>query len=142
MLKRIILIAATTSFAVAMAFAGQNGSKVTLQVNKTSPASGKQMYVSYCAPCHGPDARGHGPVAAALKNPVPDLTFLSHNNRGKYPATHVVAVLENGAEISAHGSALMPVWGPILGSMEKTNPQDRLLRISNLSRYLETLQVK
>jgi hypothetical protein len=36
----------------------------------------------------------------------------------------------------------MPVWGPILGKMEMTNPQEKLLRISNLSRYLETLQVK
>jgi hypothetical protein len=36
----------------------------------------------------------------------------------------------------------MPVWGPILGKMSQTNPQDRMLRISNLSRFLETLQVK
>jgi hypothetical protein len=36
----------------------------------------------------------------------------------------------------------MPVWGPILGKMNQSNPQDKLLRVSNLSRYLETLQVK
>jgi hypothetical protein len=51
-------------------------------------------------------------------------------------------VLENGSEISSHGSAEMPVWGPILGKMNQYNPQDRMLRISNLSRYLETMQVK
>jgi len=34
------------------------------------------------------------------------------------------------------------VWGPILGKMNVSNPQDRLLRISNLSRYLETIQAK
>jgi hypothetical protein len=42
----------------------------------------------------------------------------------------------------AHGTAEMPVWGPTLGKMETTNLQEKLLRISNLSRYLETLQVK
>ena len=36
----------------------------------------------------------------------------------------------------------MPVWGPILGKMNHTNPQERVLRVSNLSRYLETMQVK
>jgi hypothetical protein len=36
----------------------------------------------------------------------------------------------------------MPVWGPILAKMNVSNPQDKLLRVSNLSRYLETLQVK
>jgi hypothetical protein len=45
-------------------------------------------------------------------------------------------------QVPAHGSAEMPVWGPILGKMNLSSPQDKLLRISNLSRYLETLQVK
>jgi hypothetical protein len=36
----------------------------------------------------------------------------------------------------------MPVWGPILGGMNQSNPQEKLLRISNLTRYLETLQSK
>ena len=71
-----------------------------------------------------------------------DLTVLSKNNHGKYPDTHLVAVLQNGAEIQAHGTVEMPVWGPILGRMNQNNPQDRLLRISNLSRYVESLQVK
>jgi hypothetical protein len=32
--------------------------------------------------------------------------------------------------------------GAILGKINQTNPQERMLRVSNLSRYLETLQVK
>jgi hypothetical protein len=47
-----------------------------------------------------------------------------------------------GTQVSAHGSAEMPVWGQIFGKMSKTNPQETDLRTSNLSRYLETLQVK
>jgi hypothetical protein len=77
-----------------------------------------------------------------LKTPPTDLTVLSRNNHGKFPDTHIVSVLQSGAEIPSHGTAEMPVWGPILGKMSQANPQDRLLRISNLSRYLETMQVK
>ena len=36
----------------------------------------------------------------------------------------------------------MPVWGPILGNMNRTNLQDKQLRISNLSRYLESIQAQ
>jgi hypothetical protein len=51
-------------------------------------------------------------------------------------------VLQSGATIPPHGSADMPVWGPILANMNQANPQDRMLRISNLSHFLETMQVK
>jgi mono/diheme cytochrome c family protein len=35
----------------------------------TSPSSGKEMFTSYCAPCHGKSGKGDGPAAAALKQP-------------------------------------------------------------------------
>ena len=142
MLKRLLVTAFTATLAVGIGYADQSNSKVTIPVNKTSATSGKQMYVNYCAPCHGVDGRGQGPVASALKTPPPDLTVLARNNHGKFPDSHVATVLENGSLIASHGSAEMPVWGPILGKMNQRNAQDRLLRISNLSRYLETMQVK
>jgi hypothetical protein len=63
-------------------------------------------------------------------------------NHGKYPDTHVISVLQFGSEIPAHGSSEMPVWGTILGRMSAVNAMDRNLRIANLSRYLEKIQVK
>jgi len=125
-----------------MGYADQTNRKVTIPVMKTAPTSGKLMYVNYCAPCHGVDGRGQGPVASALKTQPIDLTVLSKNNHGKFPDTHIVTVLRDGSEIPSHGSAEMPVWGPILGKMNQANSQERLLRISNLSRYLEGIQAK
>ncbi|MGA2168880.1 MAG: c-type cytochrome [Terracidiphilus sp.] len=142
MLKRLLVTAMAAMLAAGMGYADQSKVKVTIPVNKTAATSGKQMYASYCAPCHGVDGRGQGPVASALKTPPADLTALSRNNRGKLPDTHIYAVLQNGAEIPSHGSAEMPAWGPILGKMNQSNPQERMLRISNLSRYLETIQAK
>jgi mono/diheme cytochrome c family protein len=142
MFKPLILTTLAAAFLVAMASADQKTGKITIPVDKTAPTSGKLMFTSYCAPCHGIDGKGNGPAAPALKAPASDLTVLSRNNHGKFPDTHIVSILQFGMEIPAHGSAQMPVWGPILGKMNLTNPQEKQLRISNLSRYLETLQVK
>ena len=142
MLKRILLFAMAATFVLAVGFADQGGSKVVIPVGKTNPTDGKQMYTSYCAPCHGVDGRGHGPAASALKEPPSDLTGLAKANHGKFPETHIISVMRFGTEVQAHGSAEMPVWGQIFGQMSKTNPQEKDLRAANLSHYLETLQVK
>src|ERR1035438_2644691 len=105
MLKRLLVTAFTAMLAVGMNYADQSDSKVTIPVNKTSATSGKQMYANYCAPCHGVDGKGQGPVASALKTPPSDLTVLSRNNHGKFPDTHIVTVLQNGTQISSHGTA-------------------------------------
>ena len=141
MLKRLLLTATALILAVAMGYADQAKKKVVITVDRTNPTSGKQMYTSYCAPCHGVDGRGNGPAASALKNQPMDLTGLAKSNHGKFPDTHIVSVLKFGSETPAHGSAQMPVWGPILGRMNQSNFQEKELRVSNLSRYLKTIQV-
>jgi mono/diheme cytochrome c family protein len=42
----------------------------------TSAASGSEMFISYCAACHGKYGKGNGPAATALKEPAgqPDAT--------------------------------------------------------------------
>ena len=142
MLKSLLVTAMAAALAVSLSYADQSQSKVVLQVNKTAPNNGKEMYKSYCAPCHGVDGKGSGPVATSLTARPTDLTELSKNNQGKFPDTHIVAILQFGADAPAHGSATMPVWGPILGTMNRANVQDKQLRISNLTRYLQTIQAQ
>jgi hypothetical protein len=74
--------------------------------------------------------------------PPADLTLLSKNNGGQFPDAHLAAVLKFGAQTPAHGSAEMPVWGPVLGKMDQRTEENEQLRISNLIRYLKTIQVK
>jgi mono/diheme cytochrome c family protein len=40
------------------------------------------MFRSYCAVCHGLDAKGSGPAAPALKMEPADLTTLAKENQG------------------------------------------------------------
>lgn len=109
---------------------------------QSTPAnSGSRMFGEYCASCHGLDGKGGGPAASALKVAPPDLTLLARENGGKYPHLVVVNAIQDGAG-SAHGSKDMPVWGPIFHSLSpKGNPAVQQ-RISNLTTYIETLQVK
>lgn len=145
MKNRLLITLAAGVTIAAFAFAQQAANNTqTIKVGKTPANSGKMMYNNYCAPCHGTDGKGGGPVAAALKQPPTDLTVLARNNGGKYPDAHIAAILQFGPEAkgASHGTAAMPVWGPILGNMDQVNPQNKQLRISNLSRYIESLQVK
>ena len=79
----------------------------------TSPSSGKEMYDSYCASCHGVDGKGDGPAAPALKAVPANLTTLAVKNGGAFTSAHVATEIQGAAMIPAHGSNEMPVWGPI-----------------------------
>src|SRR3954447_4628052 len=87
----------------------------SVSATPTSPASGKEMFNAYCASCHGLDAKGSGPAAAALKTMPADLTALAKATGGKFPGMRVLSSIQGGS--SAHGSKDMPVWGPILLSI-------------------------
>jgi mono/diheme cytochrome c family protein len=138
---RLLLAFAAFFLAAALAGADQPASKVVLPVGKTTPTDGRQMFASYCAPCHGIDGRGSGPLAPALRIKPGDLTLLSRGHHGRFPEAQVVTVLQFGAQ-TPHSAMEMPAWGPILAKMNQSNHQARLLRISNLSRYLDTIQVR
>src|SRR5271165_5804566 len=111
-------------------------------IKPTSPVSGKEMYATYCAVCHGTDGKGGGPAASALKVPPSDLTLLSKNNGGKYPALKVSATIRGEANVPAHGSKEMPVWGSLFWSMSSGHESEVQQRVTNLSRYIESLQAK
>ena len=141
MFKRTVLV---TLFAVtALAVGSAQQPTVTIKADKTPANNGKQMFVSYCAPCHGVDGKGQGPVASALVVKPANLTELSKNNNGKFPDVHVLAVINLGAKVEAHGVKDMPVWGPVLGGMDEfgNNPNMQALRVNNLENYVKTLQV-
>jgi mono/diheme cytochrome c family protein len=110
---------------------------------RTSAASGEEMYKEYCASCHGLSGKGDGPAAPAMKTPPADLTGLSARNGGQFPDSKVAQAIKAGPQIPAHGSAEMPVWGPIFSAMRTTASDAEVqLRIYNLTEYLKGLQAK
>lgn len=141
MLKYIFAVSLAAVVVAGIGYAAQSSS-VVVEAPKTDATNGRQMYVSYCASCHGEDGRGNGPTAAAMKKKPVDLTMLSQKNHGKFPSAQVVSVLQFGTESPSHGSSQMPVWGPMFSAMNDSNPREMTVRINNLSRFLETIQAK
>lgn len=108
-------------------------------LHSTDPA---ENYGLYCAVCHGKDGKGNGPAAPAMKTPPTDLTMIAKNNGGKFWAAEVEASIRGrGKTVVAHGTADMPVWGPIFRSMN-ANDGALTLRINNLVKYIQSMQVK
>jgi len=102
---------------------------------------GKAMFDNYCATCHGLDGKGQGPARPALKGTPVDLTLLAQKNGGKFPASHVSSTLRQ-VDQPVHGSKEMPVWGPLLSSVSGSSQAEIQMRISNLTKYIESLQVQ
>jgi len=102
--------------------------------------SGQEQYNAYCAGCHGPDGRGTGRASRYCTVKPSNLTKLAQNNKGVYPAERVCEVLRNGTGHLAHGVGYMPVWKPLLKSMNGDATETTEVRIKNLAGYIETLQ--
>ena len=104
--------------------------------------SGGDLFRFYCASCHGQDGKGEGPVAAALTRRPPDLTTIARRNGGPFPTDQVAGFVTGNREPTlAHGSAEMPVWGPIFWALD---PQDRInrIRIENVVAFVASIQAK
>jgi mono/diheme cytochrome c family protein len=123
--------------------AGQTSPQVKkAPVKETSPASGKEMYIQYCASCHGKDGKGDGPAASALKVAPSNLATLSARNNGTFPEIKISRIIEGNDDLAAHGSRDMPTWGQVFHQMEGGGPATGKLRVANLTAYLKSLQGK
>jgi mono/diheme cytochrome c family protein len=145
--KLILIFTALIIFTCTMAAQDQTQNQPEkvikhVPVQSTSPVSGKEMYTAYCAVCHGTDGKGGGPAASALKAAPTDLTLLSKNNGGKYPALKVSASIHGESALPAHGSKEMPVWGSLFWNMSGGHEGEVQQRVANLTKYIESLQAK
>ena len=73
--------------------------------------SGEEIYMRFCASCHGGEGQGDGPVSRSLNVVVPDLTRIT-SRYGQFPTGLIRDVIDGrGIDKRAHGTREMPVWG-------------------------------
>ena len=135
----LLLVVYFLSIALAFMVARRSAQGEQPTLRPTPAGAGAEMYLDYCASCHGANAKGNGPVAASLKEKVANLTILSKDNGGKFPEARVRKVIMGDDVVAAHGSREMPVWGPIFHQIEWDVDRGNV-RLDNLVKYLESIQ--
>lgn len=128
-----------------MLFAAAAGTAFAQEVDTQA---GRDLYMTYCWQCHGPDATGTGPMAEMLAIETPDLTGLAARNNGDFPTEAVARQIDGRAPLLAHGGE-MPIFGPILESdqhialpLPSGQPLMASQPLANVIAYLESLQAE
>lgn len=124
---------------------GLLGAALALSAAAQDLADGRRLYLQYCASCHGTSARGDGPAADALATRPPDLTRLAQRYGSPLPVERLAEFIDGRADVRAHGSRQMPVWGEKLyaGPRDPTLPVEKARRgtIELIVAYLASIQM-
>jgi mono/diheme cytochrome c family protein len=112
--------------------------------DEVSPrVAGSAVFKTYCAVCHGKEAKGDGPLAGSLRFTPSDLTLLAKRNGGTYPAEQVFRMIDGRKPLRGHGGPDMPVWGDAFkGTADGYSEEKVKARIDALVDFLKTIQVE
>ena len=112
--------------------------------DEVSPrVAGSAVFKTYCAVCHGKEAKGDGPLAGSLRFTPSDLTLIAKRNGGTYPSDQVFRIDRRAQAATGPRRARHAGLGRCLQGDRrwlqrgKGQGQDRGPR-----RFLETIQVE
>ena len=128
------------SGSLAFAQEASTARRVEVTPEQAQLTAGDEMYMAFCANCHGVDAMGEGPVAESLVVAPPDLTRLTANNDGKFPRVKTLNVILGDRDVKTHGTREMPLWGEIF-TVTTGSPAMARFRAYALVKYLESVQL-
>jgi mono/diheme cytochrome c family protein len=113
------------------------------QADPTDFGGGNNLFVSYCASCHGPNGRGDGPVAPYLSPKPANLTLLAKLNGGTFPSENVAKAIDGRGRVKSHGNTQMPVWGTVLSkTSEGSDAASVAAKIQALVKHVESIQAR
>lgn len=136
---RVTLFLVAAVVALGGGLAGTQERRQQTPTIRIDSLAGVDSFSLYCASCHGEGGGGDGPVAPTLRDRPADLTLLAQRARGAFPRDLVRAAITGaGTATAAHGSATMPVWGPIFRAFESDARVRE--RIDNLVEHVASLQ--
>lgn len=106
---------------------------------------GKRTFTDSCASCHGASGKGDGVLVKYLVKAPSDLTQLSSQNGGVFPAQRVWETIDGrtSAGPGPHGTREMPVWGNVFRAEDIQAPDSYARsRIAFVLDYLARMQEK
>jgi mono/diheme cytochrome c family protein len=140
---RIAVTTGTCVLAWVIATAGAAQSAQSGQASAGPAANGADLFRTYCAACHGREAKGDGPVASSLRKPPPDLTLIAQRNGGTFAPDLVYRIVDGRSPVAGHGGGDMPVWGDAFSrSREGTSEEAVKMRVDALVSFLRSIQAR
>jgi len=108
---------------------------------ETDPiARGKELYISYCAICHGKDGEA-GPMSEEMKVTPPDMATIAARNGGEFPEERIFDIIKGNKDITGHNADNMPIWGETFEESEGLESEEEVNQeIRHIVSYLETIQ--
>ena len=113
------------------------------RVDQVLADMGSELYLQYCASCHGVDGQGKGAVAGTLKVRPADLTRIAQRREGTFPDGEIARFIDGRFSPAAHGTRDMPVWGARFGErVPEAGLSEEITRgrVLVLVEYLKSIQ--
>lgn len=105
--------------------------------------TGDHLFTTYCAACHGANARGNGFANEYLKVAAPDLTLIAARRGGQFSAPEIYKIIDGQSGDDFYTHRHMPVWGYEFYGDEAEDQQAHQRasdRVNSLVTYLEHIQ--
>ena len=109
--------------------------------------NGRDLYLYFCAECHGKDGTSVGPMAEMLAIEPPDLTELAKRNQGVFPIAEVAMQIDGRIPVELH--SYMPIFGPSLDGDRFVSfalPSGQTMMVpqplADLLTYLQSIQTR
>jgi mono/diheme cytochrome c family protein len=134
-----IVVAVCGALSVCSVVAGQSSPPGAL--DRSAANRGELTFKTYCASCHGAQARGDGPLAKDLKVQPANLSELSKRNEGIFPFEMVIKTIDHGRSVRGHGTEDMPAWGDAF-EMTSQNEAEAKAKMTELAHFLWSIQVE
>ena len=140
MARLVLALCAVAAFAVSM--------PATATAQQTSEAmlggnDGGSLFTTYCASCHGKEAKGDGPLAENLRIRPADLTVIAKRNKGEFDAVKVHRIIDGREPVKGHGGSDMPVWGDAFKNSGRGYDEKSVkARIDAIVDHLKSIQAK
>jgi mono/diheme cytochrome c family protein len=134
-----------TSFALG-AFAALTLAACAPENAMPEASDGRSLYIRNCSVCHGPDARGDGPMARAMARAPKDLTLIAVRNGDRFPRAKVLSTIDGYARSTTMTGPGMPEFGELLrGDLIPYDSGDGRMtptprKLVALAEYLESIQ--
>ena len=105
--------------------------------------TGDHLFATYCAACHGANARGNGFANEYLKVTAPDLTLIASRRHGQFSAPEIYKIIDGQSSSDFDVHRHMPLWGYEFYGDEADDQQAHQRasdRVHRLVTYLEHMQ--